>query len=230
MAVQATLKSALDQVEKRVRDVINFIEGQLARALASITPEQKAELEEAFKHFDKSQDGKLNQVEFSAAMKSMDFEGVEAEFPKYSDCKSTNAEGFTEMAISFDSFLTIVLQQYKDKDTMGGCRALERLLIAWFLKRRLFTVTLRRRLALRLPHAGERQGRAAFERARLRLATANRCGLSAGAAQHGGRWQRPRLRALLEIGLRRLAAHVVNWAVNGRRRARRCTNSRELTA
>merc|ERR1712216_402139 len=64
----ATLKSALDQFEKRVRDVINFIEGQLARALASITPEQKAELEEAFKHFDKSQDGKLNQVEFSAAM------------------------------------------------------------------------------------------------------------------------------------------------------------------
>jgi Ca2+-binding EF-hand superfamily protein len=121
-----SLTSALDQLERLVRDFSNLVEGQLARAVASITPEQHAELKAAFEHFDKSQDGKLNEVEFTAAMKSLDFTGAEAAFEKYADTTHTvtrdeDDEGPTEeRCMSFDVFLTIVLQQYKDKDTMDG--------------------------------------------------------------------------------------------------------------
>ena len=85
----ASLTSALDQLEKLVRDFSNLVEGQLARAVASITPEQHAELREAFVHFDKSGDNMLNEVEFTAAMKSLDFEGAESMFTKFADVSHT---------------------------------------------------------------------------------------------------------------------------------------------
>ena len=49
----ASLKGQVDMLEKLARDKVNFLEGQLARAQADITPEQHAELKEAFEHFDK---------------------------------------------------------------------------------------------------------------------------------------------------------------------------------
>ena len=55
----------------------------------------------------------LTQVEFSAAVKSMDFEGdLEEEFGKYVDTTATNAEtGAAEDTISFDNFLNLMLAQ-----------------------------------------------------------------------------------------------------------------------
>jgi len=126
----ASLKSAIDQLEKLVRDAINLIEGQLARAQASITPEQKAELEEAFHHFDRSGDGKLNKLEYAAAMKSLDFDEVaaQAEFSKFAKLQSKRdlldgTGSVHDNAIDLDAFITVVLQQYKDKDTMEGLLA-----------------------------------------------------------------------------------------------------------
>ena len=121
----ASLNSAVDQLEKLVRDAISLVEGQLARANASITPEQKSELQEAFHHFDRTDDGKLNKVEYGAAMKSLDFAGAEtdAEFAKHArqvDARTADGEQKVESCIDFDAFLTIVLQQYKSKDTMDG--------------------------------------------------------------------------------------------------------------
>lgn len=125
----ASLTSALDQLEKLVRDFSNLVEGQLARAVASITPEQHAELREAFVHFDKSGDNMLNEVEFTAAMKSLDFEGAESMFTKFADVSHTinveptyDDEGGEreERCMTFDNFLSVVLQQFKDKDTMDG--------------------------------------------------------------------------------------------------------------
>jgi len=123
-----SLKSAVDQLEKMVRDAINFVEGQLARAQASITPAQHNELQEAFKHFDKTEDGTLNKLEYGAAMKSLDFEGahIETEFAKFAKEKDvTGYDGLptVEKCIDFDAFMTVVLQQYKDKDTMEGLLA-----------------------------------------------------------------------------------------------------------
>jgi len=118
----ASLKGQVDMLEKLARDKVNFLEGQLARAQADITPEQHAELKEAFEHFDKSGDFQLNQLEFVAAMKSLDFEddSIASEFTKYAD-GAKGADG--EASVSFDAFVTIVLQQYKDKDTMDGLLA-----------------------------------------------------------------------------------------------------------
>ena len=121
----ASLNAAVDQLEKLVRDAMNLVEGQLARAQASISPEQHAELAEAFKHFDKTNDGHLNILEFGAAMKSLDFdaETTDAEFVKFAkpeQVKGADGEEKTEDCIDFDAFLTIVLQQYKSKDTMDG--------------------------------------------------------------------------------------------------------------
>merc|ERR1719424_608048 len=119
----ASLKSALDQLEKLVRDAISLVEGQLARAVATITPEQHEELKAAFEHFDKTKDGQLNQVEFAAAMKSLDLDNADDLFEKYKD-NSHEIEGddgpITEETISFDAFLTIVLSTYKTKDTPDG--------------------------------------------------------------------------------------------------------------
>ena len=114
----ASLKAGLNKLEKRVRDVINLVDGQLTRAVVSITTEQQQELKEAFHHFDKSGDGRLNEVEFAAAMRSMDFE--DADFAKFADTKGIGADGTQQKCISFDSFLTLVLQQFKDKDTADG--------------------------------------------------------------------------------------------------------------
>ena len=124
----ASLTSAIDQLEKLVRDAINLVEGQLARATANITPSQHAELQGAFKHFDKTEDGHLNKLEFVAAMKSLDFEGeaTDAEFEKYGQKKAVkgwDGEDKMDKCIDFDSFLTIVLQQHKSKDTMDGLLA-----------------------------------------------------------------------------------------------------------
>jgi len=114
-----TLKGMVDMLEKLVSDKANLIEGQLARAQATITPEQHAELESAFKHFDKNKNSALNKLEFGAAMKSLDFseEAMAASFDKYADGSGETA------SISFEAFVTIVLQQYKDKDTLEGLLA-----------------------------------------------------------------------------------------------------------
>jgi len=118
----ASLKGAVDQLEKMVRDKQSLIQGQLDRATYTVSPAQHAELESAFAHFDKTGDRKLNKVEFGAAVKSMDFEGdLEEEFGKYVDTTGTNAEtGAAEETISFDNFLNLMLAQFKDKDTNEG--------------------------------------------------------------------------------------------------------------
>jgi len=119
----ASLKGMLDMLEKLVRDKVNLIEGQLARAQATITPEQHAELEAAFKHFDKNKNGSLNNLEFGAAMKSLDFgdDTAEAAFAKYSEPAASGE--IADATLSFEKFLTVVLQQYKDKDTLDGLLA-----------------------------------------------------------------------------------------------------------
>lgn len=53
-----TLKAALNGLERLVQDRRMLVEGQLARAQTDITPEQHAELKEAFGHFDHSGDGR----------------------------------------------------------------------------------------------------------------------------------------------------------------------------
>ena len=58
-------------------------------------------------------------------MKSLDFdaETTDAEFVKFAkpeQVKGADGEEKTEDCIDFDAFLTIVLQQYKSKDTMDG--------------------------------------------------------------------------------------------------------------
>merc|ERR1719174_127723 len=119
----AGLKGMVDMLEKLVRDKSNLVEGQLARAQATITPEQHAELEAAFKHFDKNKNGSLNNLEFGAAMKSLDFgdDTAEAAFAKYSEPAASGE--IADATLSFEKFLTVVLQQYKDKDTLEGLLA-----------------------------------------------------------------------------------------------------------
>jgi len=116
------LKGMVDMLEKLVRDKVNLIEGQLARAQATITPEQHAELEAAFKHFDKNKNNSLNQLEFAAAMKSLAFpeDEMASLFSKYAE---PGATGDDDATINFEAFVTIVLQQYKDKDTLDGLLA-----------------------------------------------------------------------------------------------------------
>ena len=122
-----SLKAAGDQLERVLRDRASLVEGQLARAQTDITPEQHAELKAAFKHFDHSGDGRLNRMEFEAAIKSMDFEVGDAEmkslfnkFSKMTVRKDSFGDDEDMLTVSFDGFLTFVLQQYKDKDTMEG--------------------------------------------------------------------------------------------------------------
>jgi len=111
-----SLKTQMEQLVKVIRDKATIVEGQLARAEAQITPEQYEEIRKAFEHFDKSGDHLLNAAEFSAALRSLDFElSEEAEastFNKYAVQKSED-----EMAISLESFTTFFLQQFKEKDT-----------------------------------------------------------------------------------------------------------------
>ena len=116
----ASLKSAFDQLEKLVRDKLSFVSGQLARATVDISDEQAAELRKAFDHFDRDHSGRLNKLEFQATMKSMDFEeDIDSVFDKFADGQGTNPDtGAPEGTISFDAFLNLMLQQFKDSDTI----------------------------------------------------------------------------------------------------------------
>ena len=101
-----------------IRDKVTLLEGQLARAQTDINPEQYEEIKAAFLHFDKSGDGMLNQVEFSAALRAMDFELAEQEeestFLRLAGGKAAPGE---ETRLGLEGFTTYILQQYKDKDT-----------------------------------------------------------------------------------------------------------------
>jgi len=112
-----SLKSLMENLSKVIRDKISFIEGQLARAEAHITPEQYEEIKTTFEHFDHSQDGHLNMAEFLAATRALDFELSEAEeeatFNKY----ATAAGSDEQPALTLESFTTFFLEQYKSRDT-----------------------------------------------------------------------------------------------------------------
>ena len=75
----ASLTSQLDLLEQLVHDKQIFIESQLSEAQVDLSADQKEEAERAFHHFDKSGDGFLNMDEFTAAIKSMDFENPDQE-------------------------------------------------------------------------------------------------------------------------------------------------------
>ena len=113
------LKSAMEQLEQLLRDKMTFIEAQLTRAQADITPEQFAELKASFDHFDKDKSGALNKDEFTAAIRSLDFELTEAEeaatFEKFAEEQKIGDE--TLVLLGMQGFTTFVLQQYKDNDT-----------------------------------------------------------------------------------------------------------------
>ena len=49
----------MEVLEKDLRDKITFLEGQITRAQADISPEQKEEIQKNFSKFDKSGDGTL---------------------------------------------------------------------------------------------------------------------------------------------------------------------------
>ncbi|KAL1523144.1 hypothetical protein AB1Y20_018099 [Prymnesium parvum] len=114
----ASLTSQLDLLEQLIHDKQIFIESQISAAQVDLTPEQKAEAEKAFFHFDKSGDGFLNMDEFSAAIKSMDFENPEAEMVEFFETNS-RAEG-EKTIIDLDAFSRFLSRQYKSKDTMDG--------------------------------------------------------------------------------------------------------------
>ena len=103
-----------------LRDKRSFVEGQLARAQAEITSEQHEEIKKVFYHFDKTKDGLLNQLEFAAAIKAMDFEIGDHEqqptFLRFAK-EGQRAEEPAAMTIDLSGFTTFVLQQYKDNDT-----------------------------------------------------------------------------------------------------------------
>ncbi|EOD36373.1 hypothetical protein EMIHUDRAFT_455078 [Emiliania huxleyi CCMP1516] len=115
-----TLKTQIDLLDKVLRDKRSFVEGQLARAQAEITSEQYEEIKKVFYHFDKSKDGLLNQLEFAAAIKAMDFEIADHEqeptFLRFAK-EGQRAEEPAAMTIDLSGFTTFVLQQYKDNDT-----------------------------------------------------------------------------------------------------------------
>jgi len=95
-----------------------------------MSPEQRAELEAAFHHFDKSGDGYLNMDEFAAAIKSMDFENPDVEMQAFFDKNASPRPGSDEDAsvITLDNFVAFVAQQYKDHDSMDGLLAAFRVL------------------------------------------------------------------------------------------------------
>jgi len=113
----SALKSQVDQLTKVVSEKVNFIEAQLARAQADITPEQHEEMKSTFNYFDKSGDCHLNEQEFSATLRALGYElskqDEEAVFSKYAEKKPDSGE----LAISLEGFTTYFLQQFKDKDT-----------------------------------------------------------------------------------------------------------------
>ena len=115
----ASLKSAFEQLEQLVRDKLSLVCGQLARATMDITPEQMAELEKAFSHFDRDRLGKLNKFQFGAAIKALDHENdLDEEFDKFADGTGRNPDtGATEGTISFDAFIRLMQKIYKVDDT-----------------------------------------------------------------------------------------------------------------
>jgi Ca2+-binding EF-hand superfamily protein len=62
----------VEVLEKDLRDKITFLEGQITRAQADISPEQKEEIQKNFSKFDKSGDGTLTVAEFGAVLKNVD--------------------------------------------------------------------------------------------------------------------------------------------------------------
>ena len=111
-----SLKTQTDLLDKVLRDKRSFVEGQLARAQAEITPEQYEEIRKVFTHFDKSGDGLLNKLEFTAAIKAMDFELTEDEETVAFE-RLAKPAGDENLAMDLNAFTTFILQQYKDKDT-----------------------------------------------------------------------------------------------------------------
>merc|ERR1719324_2068160 len=111
----ATLKSQVEVLEKDLRDKITFLEGQITRAQADISPEQKEEIMKNFSQFDKSGDGTLTVAEFGAVLKNLDLELTpeeeEQQFTKF----ATNHGSNDFLSIDFPSFM---LQQFKAKDTV----------------------------------------------------------------------------------------------------------------
>uniref|UniRef100_A0A3B4WT07 EF-hand domain-containing protein n=1 Tax=Seriola lalandi dorsalis TaxID=1841481 RepID=A0A3B4WT07_SERLL len=99
----------IDLLDKVLRDKRSFI-----------TSEQYEEIKKVFYHFDKSKDGLLNQLEFAAAIKAMDFEIADHEqeptFLRFAK-EGQRAEEPAAMTIDLSGFTTFVLQQYKDNDT-----------------------------------------------------------------------------------------------------------------
>ena len=111
----ASLKTRVDVLETLVRDKQTFLEAQLTRAQADISPEQYAEIKTNFSHFDSNGNGTLTKDEFKAVLKSLDLELTPEEedktFTKFAD---------GDAGISFESFTTFMLQQLKAKDTVDA--------------------------------------------------------------------------------------------------------------
>jgi len=114
----ATIKSQVEVLEKDLRDKITFLEGQITRAQADISPEQKEEIQKNFSKFDKSGDGTLTVAEFGAVLKNLDLELTpeeeEQQFTKFAAKHGSN----DFISIDLPSFTTFMLQQFKAKDTV----------------------------------------------------------------------------------------------------------------
>jgi len=114
----ASLTSQLDLLEQLVSDKQIFVESQITAAEVEMSPEQRAEAEKAFRFFDKSGDGFLNMDEFTAAIKSMDFENPDQEMHDFFAANS-RAEG-EKTILDADAFRRFLGGQYKSKDTKDG--------------------------------------------------------------------------------------------------------------
>jgi actinin alpha len=114
----ASLKTQVEVLETLLRDKQSFIEAQITRAQADISPEQYAEIKTNFKHFDTHTDGFLNKDEFGAVLKSLDLELTPEEEEK-TFAKFAKDEG-GKTGINLESFTTFMLQQLKAKDTVDA--------------------------------------------------------------------------------------------------------------
>jgi actinin alpha len=114
----ASLKSQVEVLETLLRDKQSFIEAQIARAQADISPEQYAEIQANFKHFDTHTDGALNKDEFDAVLKSLDLDMSPEEAEKVFGKFAKEEDG--KKGINLESFTTFMLQQLKAKDTVDA--------------------------------------------------------------------------------------------------------------
>jgi actinin alpha len=114
----ASIKAQVEVLETLLRDKQSFLEAQLTRAQADISPEQYEEIKTNFAYFDKTGDGTLNKDEFAAVLKSLDLELTPEEeektFGKFSAKHGTN----DWLSMDLVSFTTFMLQQLKAKDTV----------------------------------------------------------------------------------------------------------------